>query len=110
MKTYNMHLVYITTASKEEALKISHSLISQKLVACCNIIENATSVYEWEGQIKEESESIIIAKTSQELVQQVINYTKSIHSYKCPCIFSIKIEESDKDFTKWVESYLKLPY
>jgi periplasmic divalent cation tolerance protein len=110
MKTDNMHLVYITTASKSEAVKISQSLISQKLVACCNIIQDSTSIYEWEGQIKEVSESIIIAKTSQELVPQVIIHTKSIHSYKCPCIFSIKIEESDKDFTKWVESYLKLPY
>jgi periplasmic divalent cation tolerance protein len=101
-----MHIIYITTSSKEEALKISHSLISKKLVACCNIIENATSVYEWEGRINEESEVIVILKTSAEQVTNAIEHIKSIHSYDCPCVISFKTGTSNTDFTTWVEQYV----
>ncbi|MDA0782740.1 MAG: divalent-cation tolerance protein CutA [Rickettsiales bacterium] len=99
-----MHIIYITAPSKEEALKISHSLITEKLVACCNIIDGVTSVYEWEGEIKQDPECIIIAKTSSGLVDNIIEYVKYIHPYECPCVISVKTDKSDNEFSKWVES------
>lgn len=98
-----MHLLYITSPSKDEALKISSSLISNKFAACCNILEGATSVYEWEGEIKQESEVIIIAKTSSNIVENAIEHIKSIHPYECPCIVAVNIDNSNHDFSKWVE-------
>ncbi|PIR37880.1 MAG: divalent-cation tolerance protein CutA [Alphaproteobacteria bacterium CG11_big_fil_rev_8_21_14_0_20_39_49] len=100
-----MHIIYITAPSKEEALKISQGLIANKLVACCNIIDGVTSVYEWEGEIKQEPEYIIIAKTSSAVAEDAIKYIKSIHPYECQCVISVKTEKSDKEFSKWVESY-----
>jgi periplasmic divalent cation tolerance protein len=105
-----MHIIYITTSSKKEAIEITRSLLAEKLIACSNIFENITSVYEWEGKIIEKTEVVIIAKTVKSCVKSIIKHVKSIHSYDCPCVFSIKTKESDSDFTKWVENYIKLPY
>jgi periplasmic divalent cation tolerance protein len=105
-----MHIIYITSASKEEALKISHALVGEGLVACTNIFENMTSVYKWEGQVREETEIVVIAKIADEMVEQVIDRTKQLHSYDCPCIIAIKIDNGSKDFLKWVETSTKLHY
>jgi len=102
-----MHLLYITAPSKEEALNISGSLVSNKLAACCNILEGATSIYEWEGEIKQEAEVIIIAKTSSDIIEKAIEHIKSIHPYDCPCVISIKTDKSNSEFCDWVEESIK---
>ena len=79
-----MHIIYSTTSSKEEALKISRILVAEKIVACTNIIENMTSVYLWQENIEESSESILIAKTSEECVSATISRIKELHSYEIP--------------------------
>jgi len=105
-----MHLLYITVADKKEAIEISKKLVEEKFLACANIIECASSIYWWEGEMKEEQECIIIAKTPSYLVDKTVNRIKKLHSYDCPCILSIKIEEGNEDFLKWVETSTKLPY
>ncbi|MCE3233270.1 MAG: hypothetical protein K0R98_1527 [Rickettsiaceae bacterium] len=105
-----MRVIYITHGSKIEALQLSTALVNENLVACANIIENMTSIYKWDGQIKQEAEAIIIAKTSDNLVASVIKRAKELHSYDCPAILSIKVDDGNKDFLKWVETSVKLPY
>jgi periplasmic divalent cation tolerance protein len=105
-----MHIIYVTFPSKTEALNLSHTLIAEQLAACTNIYDNMTSVYQWEGQIREDAEVVVIAKTSDNLVETVINRVKELHSYDNPCIIAIKIDSGSKDFLKWVETSAKLPY
>jgi periplasmic divalent cation tolerance protein len=105
-----MHIVYITLSSKSEALQVSYTLVNEELVACTNIIDNMTSIYKWEGAVREDAEIVVIAKTRSELVETVIKRVKELHSYDCPCIISIKIDNGDKDFLKWVETSTKVPY
>jgi periplasmic divalent cation tolerance protein len=103
-----MRIIYITCPSKTEALTLSHALVDEGLVACTNIIENMTSVYKWEGKVREDNEVVVIAKTSEKMVNKAIKRIKTLHSYDCPCAIAIKIEEANKDFVKWVETSLKL--
>ncbi len=105
-----MYIIYITSPSKEEALSISRTLIDEGLAACTNIFSDMTSVYKWEGKIQQSSEFILIVKTTKSLVNAAEERIKELHSYKCPCIMSIKIDNCDKDFLKWVETSTKLPY
>jgi len=105
-----MHIIYCTTKNKEEALTISSTLIKESLAACTNILDGMTSVYMWEGKVEESSEAILIVKTNATMVPAVIKRIEEIHSYEVPCVFSIKIEECSKDFLKWLETSLKLPY
>jgi len=97
---YNM--IYITAKDKKEARKIGRSLVSQKLVACVNIIDGINSIYWWEEKIQEDNETILIAKTKKDLVNKVIDKVKKLHSYSCPCIVSIPIDEGNPDYLDWI--------
>lgn len=96
-------LVYITTKNKAEALKIGCALIKDRLAACVNIIESMTSIYNWEGKIHQDNETILIAKTRQSLVKKLIKRVKELHSYECPCIVAVPIIEGNKDFLQWLK-------
>lgn len=96
------NLVYITAGSLEEARAIGKELVSKRLAACVNIIDKMNSIYWWDGEIQDEKEVIIIAKTRESLVTQLIDVVKSLHTYVCPCILSMEIIDGYKPFLDWI--------
>ena len=65
-------------------------------------IDNINSIYWWDGEIQDDREVVLIAKTKASLVSEVIEKVKSIHSYDCPCIVSLPILDGNKPFLEWV--------
>jgi len=101
-KSMGIRLVYITVGNMDEAKTIGRGLVSARLAACANIIHPVHSIYWWEGTVQEEGEVIIIAKTREDLVDDLIEKVKSMHSYECPCIVTLPIQEGYRPFLEWV--------
>ena len=100
----NLRLVYITTKNKEEARKIGKTLVKQRLTACVNIIDGMEAIYRWEGEIKQEEECIVIAKTPYHMVKELTEEVKKMHSYDCPCIISLQLseQEGNEAYQQWL--------
>ncbi|MBI2851219.1 MAG: divalent-cation tolerance protein CutA [Chloroflexi bacterium] len=94
--------VYVTTATEDEAHKIGRALVEERLAACANILP-IKSIYRWQGKIEETGEAAMFLKTRSELVDEVINRVKQLHSYEVPCIVSFPIEKANPDYLKWIE-------
>lgn len=95
-------LVYSTFPHRAEALSAARALVESRLAACVNIDENVTSVYRWEGEIQEEKEVALSAKTTKENVAKTIAALKSLHSYQVPCIIAYPIAEGFPPFLQWI--------
>ena len=98
--------VYITTSNKQESKKIGHILVEEKLAACVNIIPSIESIYLWKGEIEEDNESILIAKTKTKYLDKIIKRVKEIHSYENPAILAIPIIEGSKDYLEYLNDEL----
>ena len=97
-------LIYITAANREEAVKISRTLVESRLCACANILAgNTTSIYWWEGAVAEEDEISMLLKTREDLVGQVVEKVREIHSYDCPCVVSLPISGGNPAFLDWID-------
>jgi periplasmic divalent cation tolerance protein len=103
----NISLIYITAGSLDEARAIGRELVSLKLAACVNIIDHMESVYIWEGKIQNDNEVIIIAKTVESRVPELIEKVKTLHSYECPCIVSLPVSSGNKSFLDWIAAEVK---
>lgn len=99
----NPRFIYITTGSKDEARKIGRELVQQRLAACINILDGMNSMYWWEGEIQDDQEVVLIAKTREALVPSLIEKVKSLHSYACPCVVSLPITEGNAPYLRWIE-------
>ncbi|RJR17569.1 MAG: divalent-cation tolerance protein CutA [Desulfobacteraceae bacterium] len=95
-------MVYITTSSYSEAKSIGEAIVSERLAACVNILEGMHAIYWWEEKIQKEQEVIIIAKTRKELLSNLIEKVRSMHSYTCPCILSLPITGGYSPFLEWI--------
>jgi periplasmic divalent cation tolerance protein len=97
-------LIYITTGDSAEATRIGRALVQSRLAACANVQEKATSIYRWEGEVREDSEAVLIVKTREALIERVTEKVISLHSYDCPCIVALRIEKGNPAFIEWIES------
>ncbi len=95
-------LLYVTASSSEEAERIATVLVEQKLVACANILGPSTSIFWWEEEVTKESEIVFIAKTKASLVDQTIAKIVDLHSYECPAVVVLDIENGNPEFLKWI--------
>jgi len=97
-------ILYITTGNREEARKIGEFLVKEKLCACVNIISNMESVYWWEGEIQNDTECILLVKTTADFVETVTEKVKDLHSYDVPCVVSLPLsDEGNSDYLDWIE-------
>ncbi len=102
-----INFIYMTAGDSTEAKKIASELVASKLAACVNILGNMNSVYMWQGEIQEDSEVVLIAKTTRACVPQLVEKVKLLHSYDCPCIVSLPVLDGHQPFLDWIEAQVK---
>ena len=95
-------LVYVTTNERAEAVEIGRALVEARLAACVNIIDPVTSIYWREGAVQEDSETVLVVKTRDELVVQLTDRVKTLHSSSCPCVVALPVEGENPDYLEWI--------
>ncbi len=103
MSLTNYVIAYITVKDKSQSLSIGRTLIEERLAACVNVIGNMTSIYRWEGEINEDDEAVLIAKTTSEKIEALTERVKQLHTYACPCVVWIPIAGGNKEYLEWLE-------
>jgi periplasmic divalent cation tolerance protein len=98
----NIHFVYMTAGDLDEARKIGKTLVESGLAACVNILDSMKSIYRWKGEIQEDAEVVMIAKTTESKIPQLIEKVKAVHSYECPCIVCLPVADGHKPFLDWI--------
>ena len=101
--------LYATATDADEATRIARPLVEKGLVACVNILEGMRSVYRWEGELREDREAVVVMKTRSDLVEEVTQLIKELHSYDCPCVVALPIEGGDPEFLAWIQEQTEDP-
>ena len=100
---------YVVTPDRENAEQMAHSLLTDRLIACANIIEGMTSIYRWDGAIQRDTETILIVKTRQQRLPEVEAAIKKMHPYDCPCVAAWPITAGNPEFLRWIETETAKP-
>lgn len=97
-------MLYVTVGTSEEARSIAQALVSEHLVACVNIIDNVASIYHWDGAIQEDSECLLLAKTSITQRDAAMARVEELHSYDTPCVVAYDMSAGLPDYLSWVKA------
>jgi uncharacterized protein involved in tolerance to divalent cations len=97
--------IIISATTKDEADKISDSLVTKKLIAGSLII-NGPSRYWWENKIVEKIYYNVQAFSLMKNKNKIIEEVKKIHSDKCPIIAFSKID-GNKEFLEWIAEFVQ---
>jgi periplasmic divalent cation tolerance protein len=103
----NFIIVFMTTADKEEAEKISQALLKEKLIACANIVNPVTSLFNWSGKVDVCDECLVVMKSRLDLFDELEKCVRELHSYETPEVLAFPIVEGSKTYLDWMDKELK---
>lgn len=103
MKGEEKYVVFCTVPSEEVAEKIAKIVVEKRVGACVNIIKQIRSIYFWQGKVEDDSELLLIIKTSSQAFQELKETIRQNHPYKVPEIIAIPIIEGSESYLEWIE-------
>ncbi|WP_121742701.1 divalent-cation tolerance protein CutA [Natronorubrum halophilum] len=94
-----MPTAYITVPPAD-ADEIAETLIEERLAACVNQL-STTSTYRWDGEVHRDDEVILLAKTTPDAYDRLVERVRERHPHDVPCIE--RFDESDvlESFAAW---------
>lgn len=102
------YLMILTTAgTREDAGRISESLVEKGLAACVQVTGPIGSVYRWKGKMEKAEEWLCSIKTARDLYAEVERAIREIHPYEVPEIVALPIESGSADYLLWLSEQLK---
>jgi periplasmic divalent cation tolerance protein len=96
-------LVITTLPDADSAAKVASSLVERRLAACVNILQAGTSVYEWEGEIHQDPEHVLLIKTSEARYGRLQTALMELHPYELPEIIAVPIIQGLPRYLHWIE-------
>jgi periplasmic divalent cation tolerance protein len=95
-------VVLVTVPDDAVADRLAHTLVSEKLAACVNVLPKVRSVYAWEGEICNEGELLCLLKTRRELFPAVRERVLDLHPYQIPEIIALPLVEGSEIYLSWL--------
>lgn len=102
----NYYIAFTTCPNSDIANHLAQEVIEQQLVACVNIIPTIHSIYKWQGEITQDSESLLIMKTQQQHLAALESFIQKQHPYDVPEFITISIESGSKAYLDWITASL----
>jgi periplasmic divalent cation tolerance protein len=64
-------------------------------------------MFEWEGKVNIEKETVLILKTIESKFQKLEKLISENHTYETPCILKLDISKGNKKFLNWLQSTME---
>ena len=103
-------VVLVTAPDLHVARKLAHGALSEKLVACVNILPKIESHYWWQGKIESDAEVLCIFKTTRAKLNAFERFVLKNHPYDTPEIVALPITRGTERYMEWLEHSVTNPH
>ncbi len=97
-------LILTTLPDQDTARQLARQLVEARLAACVNVLAACTSVYRWQGQIQEETETPVLIKTWADRYAALETFLREHHPYQLPEIVALPIEQGLPGYLDWLRA------
>ena len=101
--------VVITADNEDWLLNFTRSLVSERLVACGQHVTPIQSIYRWNHEIQQDTETRVALHTRLDLVPAIIERVKREHPYDVPCVLALPVAAGNPAYLDWVIAETKAP-
>lgn len=95
--------VLITTVENlEQAERLSNEILKRRLAGCVSM-SPVVSKYWWRGNIERSEEIMLIIKTHQDTVRDLVDFIIKEHPYEVPEVLVLPVEVAGEGYSRWIE-------
>ena len=94
-------VLILSTVLPEQSEALVKVLLGRRLAACVNVMP-VRSYYHWKGDVCEDQEHLLIAKTTKTKADRVIAAIKALHPYELPEIIALPVIAGFAPYLEWV--------
>ncbi|HFB64170.1 MAG TPA: divalent-cation tolerance protein CutA [Aeromonadales bacterium] len=99
-------VIMCTYPLQGERDKFIKGMLDNKLAACINVLPAISSSYQWQGNIEQCDESLLLIKTEQHLFQLLESFIIKHHPYEVPEILALPITQGSQSYLNWLNASL----
>ena len=82
-------------------------LVTERLAACVNRIAGVQSTYVWKGELQNDTEVLLVIKTTTAKLATLEARVKALHPYAVPELIAVPVVGGSKEYLEWVRESVK---
>lgn len=102
MKGADAALIWCPFPDRDAAHAAAKLMLSNKLIACANILPAVESVFEWEGNCSSSEEVAVLFKTTIGMLDEAIQRLGECHPYDTPAILGWRCDAAHPKTLHWL--------
>jgi periplasmic divalent cation tolerance protein len=106
MSTSDYLVVLCTCPNQETAVQLAQQIVSTRLAACVNILNNIHSVYYWQEVMESAQEYLMVIKTQRRYYDALEQTLLAHHPYQTPEIIALPVERGSPHYLAWIAESL----
>ncbi len=95
-------VVLSTFPNPEKAAHVAFALVSERLCACVNLVQDVRSIYLWKDKIEDERETLAVIKTNDDRVEALTKRLVELHPYEVPEVIAVPAVGGHAPYLAWI--------
>ena len=104
MTDVDVRVVLITAPDAAVGAELARTLVADGLAACVNLVPGIRSFYRWEGEIQDDAEVLLIAKTRADRGAALAARVNDLHPYDLPEVLEVPAVGGSSAYLDWVRT------
>ena len=100
-------VVFSTFPSADKAAEVARTLVTEGLAACANLVGPVRSIYQWKGELQDDTETLAVIKTTRETFDAMKARLVELHPYEVAEVIALPVEGGHAPYLDWVAARTK---
>jgi periplasmic divalent cation tolerance protein len=109
MTEKEFYVALCTCPDFETAQGLARQLVESSLVACVNVVPGLRSIYRWNGSVCEDTEVLMILKTTGDRLEAARERLLQLHPYDLPEFVALAVSSGHDPYLRWVADSTRIP-
>lgn len=97
-------VVLVTAPTMDEAALLGRTLVAERLAACANLIPGVRSIYRWQDVVQDDTEVLLVIKTTAPMWDTLRQRVAALHSYDTPEVLALPIIQGAEGYLQWLRA------
>jgi periplasmic divalent cation tolerance protein len=95
-------VVLVTAPDMKTARRLARAALSERLIACANLIPKIESHYRWQGKMETAGEVLMILKTARTRLAPLERLMVARHPYQTPEFLVLPVDAGHAPYLDWL--------